>query len=393
MNTNDVQNRRRKKGNPDTHRKVSAFNAVIFFGVIILADLLLILSHGRTFSDNENRMLQQPPALTGTSLTSGRFMNQFEDFVADQFFYRDGWIQTKLKMDKMLGRKSSNGVYFGRDGSLIEDTAVPDDEDLARNLEAINHFAQIHPDLAVVMSVVPNASEINVPMVPAGAPLRSQTRDIEKIKSALSGDVLFADVTDILLRHRQEQLYYRSDHHWTSLGAKYAFEEIAGYMGIHPDSSYQVLTVADDFSGTMASVSGDFGVTDLVDIYVDDPEIPYYVEYAGDPVKYSSIYKSSALEAKNKYEVFFGGNYPRITVTTTNRTERNLLVLKDSYANCFIQFLLPYYDKIVIVDPRYYSDDLEAELASSAITDVLILYNENTFVQDNSLSGVLDPEA
>ena len=109
-------------------------------------------------------------------------------------------------------------------------------------------------------------------------------------------------------------------------------------------------------------------------------------------MKYSSIYRSEALEQKNKYEVFFGGNFPKITITTLNETGKNLLVLKDSYANCFIQFLLPHYDHIIMVDPRYYSDDLEAELNASDITDVLILYNENTFAQDNSLAGVLISE-
>ena len=87
-----------------------------------------------------------------------------------------------------------------------------------------------------------------------------------------------------------------------------------------------------------------------------------------------------------------GGNFPRAQITTMNGTGRNLLLLKDSYANCFVQFLLPFYDRIVVVDPRYYSDDLEADIADNGITDVLILYNANTFFEDNSLAGVLEQE-
>ena len=380
-----------KRKNPDSHRKVSAFNAVIYFGLIIIADVFLLFSHSRPFSENENRMLQQVPALTTASLTSGKFMKQFENFTADQFFYRDGWIYSKLKMDKLLGRKMSNGVYLGGQGYLIEDTAIVNDSGVERNINAINHFSVSHPTIRKIMTIVPNSSEVNQSLVPAGAPIRDQSEDIGRIRDSLGIDIQFVDLLNTLKGHSSEQLYYKSDHHWTSLGAKYAFEEIAGALQIDPDRQFTAMTVADDFSGTMAATSGDFGVTDTVEIYAADPEVEYYVEYAGDPVKYSSIYDSSALENKNKYEVFFGGNYPKVTITVLNDTGRNLMVLKDSYANCFIQFLLPYFDRIVMVDPRYYSDDLEEEITSSEITDLLILYNENTFVQDNSLAGVLDP--
>ena len=384
--------RKKRRPDPDTHKKVSKWNALIFFGFIVVADVVLLLSHGRVFSDTENRMLQQAPSLSMQSLTSGKFMNQFEDFVSDQFMARNGWIYSKLKMDKILGKKESNGVFLADAGYLVEATAAPDEERVSRNVTAINQFAGANPGINVVMTIVPNSSEINQSLLPAGAPLRNQREDIGHIASQLSGDVTFADVSDVLQSHSQEDLYYKSDHHWTSLGAYYAWQAIALALQTPSDDEYQVLTVADDFSGTMASTSGDYNVYDKVDIYVNQPEVDYYVEYSGDPVKYSSIYRSEALEQKNKYEVFFGGNFPKITITTLNETGKNLLVLKDSYANCFIQFLLPHYDHIIMVDPRYYSDDLEAELNASDITDVLILYNENTFVQDNSLAGVLISE-
>ena len=384
--------KRIKRNNQDTHRRVSVFNAAIFFGLIIVADILLIFNHGKLFSETENRVLQQAPVLAMSSLASGKFMTQFENFTADQFFYRNGFIYSKLKMDKLLGRKISNGVYLGANGYLFEDAAQPDDTKVKRSVDAVNSFALSHPGLNVVMSIVPNSIEINKDLLPAGAPVRNQKADIEDISSALEGNVTFVDVSGTLESHKNEQLYYKSDHHWTSLGAKYAFETIAETLRIIPAAQYEIITVADDFSGTMASASGDFAVTDNVDIYVADIAPQYYVEYSGDAVKYSSIYSSSALENKNKYEVFFGGNFPKITITTAGNTGRRILILKDSYANCFIQFLLPYYDSIVMIDPRYYSDDLEAEIKDAGITDVLILYNENTFVQDNSLAGVLDQE-
>ncbi|MBQ9031005.1 MAG: hypothetical protein IJ106_06065 [Parasporobacterium sp.] len=392
MDRREEQKKRRKK-NLDTHKRVSVFNAIIFFGVILAADVILLFSHGRVFSENENRTLQQAPVLTSSSLTSGKFMKQFESFVADQFFYRDGWIYTKLKMDKVLGRKVSNGVYLGEQGYLFEDAAVPAQQSLDRNLDAINQFSNSHSGIRQVMMIVPNASEVISDLLPSGAPVRSQAEDLTAISSRLGPQLQFVDLLPVLKEHKNEELYYKSDHHWTSLAAMYAFDVVAGEFDLSPSNQYRVLTVTDDFSGTMAATSGDFDVRDRIDLYLTEPEVDYYVEYSGDPVKYSSIYSSSALEQKNKYEVFFGGNFPKITITTVNHFGRNLLLLKDSYANCFVQFLLPYFDRILIIDPRYYSDDLEADIAAAGITDLLILYNENTFVQDNSLSGVLDPQA
>ena len=382
-------NRRRKK-NPDTHRQVSVVNAIIFFGLIVIADLILIFSHSRAFSENENRMLEQAPELTVSSLTSGKFMDKFESFISDQFFLRDNWIYAKLKTDRFLGKQKSNNVYLGKNGYLFEDTAVPVSEYVDRNIEAINSFVEAHPRIKTVMTIVPNATEIYKKYIPTGAPVRIQRNDILNTKGKLNENIKFVELLSTLASHKSEQLFYKSDHHWTSLGARYAFEDIANAMGIRLTSTFKPMVVADNFSGTMAAGSGDFGVTDKVEIYVADPEVEYYVEYSGDASKYSSIYNLEALNNKNKYEVFFGGNYPKITITTLNYSGRNLLVLKDSYANCFIQFLLPYFDKIVIVDPRYYSDDLEADISSERITDLLILYNENTFVQDNSLAGVLE---
>ena len=223
--------------------------------------------------------------------------------------------------------------------------------------------------------------------------MTDQMADIRAVSSALSPDITFVSVYDTLRSHSEEQLYYKGDHHWTSLGAKYAFETIAPYIGISdPIKSWNVMQVTDSFSGTLSSASGSFSTTDSIEIYAPETEMAYYVEYAGDPVKYSSVYSSKALDSKNKYEVFLGGNYPRISITTVNDTGRNLLLLKDSFANCFVQFLLPFYDRIVIVDPRYYSDDLNADMDTCEITDVLFLYNANTFLEDNSLAGVLDPE-
>ncbi len=366
--------------------------ALLFVLLIIASDISLIFSHSREFSARENRVLAQSPALTGAGLTSGRFMSDFESFVEDQMFLRDAWISAKLTMDRLLGRKESNGVYLAGDGYLIEKAKEPSERSFDRNIHAITQFAERN-DIPVVMSLIPNAVTVLNDLLPAGAPAGDQKAEIREVSEQLSPYLDFADVTDVLMEHAgtDEQLYYRSDHHWTSLGAKYAFEALAPHLGLTQTvSEYTVMTVTDSFSGTLASSSGDTGVKDRIEIYVADTEQQYVVEYASENRKVASIYSSEAAVSSNQYEVFFGGNYPLINITTLKDNGRKLLLIKDSYANAFVQFLLPYYEAIYIVDPRYYSDDIDLLIKNNAVSDILILYNCNTFAEDNSIAAALE---
>jgi hypothetical protein len=131
---------------------------------------------------------------------------------------------------------------------------------------------------------------------------------------------------------------------------------------------------------------------DRVDIYVPKTEVSYSVNYVDSQKRVASLYNRAALEQKDHYTVFFGGNHGRVDITTTAETGRCLLLLKDSYANCFVQFLYPHYDRILMVDPRYYYGDLENLISSQSVTDVLYLYNLDTFLSDSSLADVLGAE-
>ncbi|MCQ2530599.1 MAG: DHHW family protein [Lachnospiraceae bacterium] len=376
-----------------SQKRIFKYVLLIFAIVIIIADACLLIMHNKSFSESENRMLAQAPKLTVDNLMSGKFMTQSDSFVADQFPLRDDWIQLKLKADRLLGRQTSNGVYLGKDGYLIEDAAAPLEPSYSKNLAAISLFANTYPELNMVMTVVPNAVSICDQLMPENAPIRDQMEDLAYIQKIANISLDFVDLTDTLKAHKEEYIYYKSDHHWTSLGAKYAFEEMAPALGIDPSeliTDYDIITVADDFTGTMASNSGDFSVKDSIDIYMAKAEdFQYVVEYVDQQKKSATIYNSSALEQKNKYEVFLGGNHPQINIKTTNLNDRNLMIFKDSYANTFLQFLLPYYQSITIIDPRYYSDDCSKLISEGEITDVLFLYNMNTYAEDNSLAAVL----
>ncbi len=362
---------------------------LIFAAVIILADACLIMMHDKKFSENENRTLAKFPEFSASTLTSGKFMSDAETFVADQFFLRDQWISLKFYTDKYTGHENSNGVWLGCGNYLFEDVSAPD-KTFKKNVKAVKKFAETHPLQNTYMTLVPSAINVLDFMTPIYFPVHKQADDITYAGQYLDEALKFVDVTDVLKAHKYEDIYYKSDHHWTSLGAKYAFDSIANAMNIKPIYEYDIMRASEDFSGTMASTSGNFNVKDNVDIYVPKTtDFAYVVEYTDLQLKSATIYSSAALSTKNKYDVFLGGNHPLINIKTTCNNDRNLVIFKDSFANSFIQFILPYFETITIVDARYYSDDCKKLIDNSEATDILFLYGANTFVTDTYLADVL----
>lgn len=349
-----------------------------------------ILVKDREFSDSENRMLAQFPEISFSSLLDGSFLEGLGDYTADQFPGRDAWITLNLKMNMALGQKEFNGVYLCEDGYLIQIPQEPNWVQAERNLAAAETFAAKYPDLNMVMTVAPNAVTVLSDLLSANAPARDQREDIAWIQGQLNA-VQFCDVTDALAAHSDEYIFYKTDHHWTSLGAKYAFYAMAERMNLEPikESDYTAYPVSNTFQGTLSSKSGSHTSSDTVEIYIPHSGIDYYVTYADTGENISSLYRRSALNEKDHYTVFFGGNHARVDITTTADTGRCLLLFKDSYANCMVQFLFPYYDHITMIDPRYYYDNIDLVIKSESITDVLFLYNADTFLNDTSLADVL----
>ena len=389
MENNKKPRPARRSPVPKNRRLQGQYLSWLLLGLIVLFLVLNLITPDREYSENENRKLSQMPAFSFSALADGSYFSGLGNYIADQFAGRDFWISLNLGFSQLTGAREAGGVYLCADNYLMEIPGEPNHESVARNLEAINAFTAAHGNLKVYMTVVPNAVTVHADKLPANAPCRDQIADITGIKNTLVG-VEFLDVTDALLAHSEEMLFYRTDHHWTSLGAKYAFDFMAPRMGIEtPVEQYTVYTVSNSFEGTLSSKSGSHAVRDVVDIYAPTTGIEYYVTYANDQSSICSMYVRSALEQKDHYTVFFGGNHGRLDITTTANTGRSLLIFKDSYANCFIQFLYPYFDHITMIDPRYYYDNVETVIRSEAVTDVLFLYNANTFLGDTALADVL----
>ena len=287
-----------------------------------------------------------------------------------------------------------NGVCTGPDGYY--EIEVPDDGQSEANLSAIVDFAEKYPDVQTSVMLVPDAACILSDRLPAFAGVEDQKQLLGVAKQRLGDDVNWIDAVSVLNNHVSDKLYYKTDHHWTTLAAFYVFRESAASLGIDGEvgENFASYTISDDFNGVLASKSGvGLSEKETIDIYVptqgDDDVV---VNYVDEGRKTTSLYDSSKLETRDQYGVFLGGNSSVIDIRTVSPEKKRLLVLKDSFANCFIPFLAPYYREIVVVDPRYYSGTIGDIMDTYRITDALVLYSGNTFFTDNHLSGVLTGE-
>lgn len=376
--------------------RIESLIGKIFLLSLFLVLLVNIIAPDREQSDQENRMLDTMPKLSLTGVLNGDFMEQWESYMSDQFAGRNLLRGLKVKLDRLGGSRMENGVIIGKDGQLFEDIAVPDDELFKDNINAVRSFAEMYPDIPTTVMLIPDAACILSDSLPAFATVEDQSQMFSMVERGLGDSVSWVDAYSALNKHKTEKLYYKTDHHWTTQAAFYVFQEAAAGLGIEGDVSddYVSYTVTDSFNGVLASKSGaGLDEKEQIDIYVptagDDDVIVNYVDEAK---KRTSLYDSSKLETRDKYGVFFGGNTSVMDIRTMSTSRQRLLVVKDSFADCFIPFLTPYYREIVVVDPRYYSGTLEDIMETYRITDALILYSGNTFMTDNNISGVFTGE-
>ena len=382
----------------DRKRKGQIENLIgkLFILLLFVFMLVNIAVPDREISEEENRVLETRPSLSMGTVMNGDFMEQWENYQSDQFAGRDFWRSFKVALDRLGGARMENGVYIGKDGQLMEEIEVPDDGQLEANLSALRQFTEDWPDIRTTVMLIPDAACILSDSLPAFAAVEDQRQLFGVAEQRLGDSVNWVDTVSILNNHTSDKLYYKTDHHWTTQAAFYVFRESASSLGIEGEvgDGFVSYTVSDDFNGVLAAKSG-IGLSEkeTIDIYAptqgDDDVVLSYVDEGR---KATSLYDSSKLETRDQYSVFLGGNASVIDIKTVSSSQKRLLVLKDSFANCFIPFLAPYYREIVVVDPRYCSGTMEDIMDTYRITDALVLYSGNTFFTDNHLSGVLTGE-
>ena len=358
----------------------AAYAAVVIF----FAASIFVMPH-RRFSPEENRILSEPPRLTANALLDGGFAKDTGDFFADHFPFRTELLKLNSAYTLALGRLECGSVMRGKNNNLIKRLEIYDENALKSNLKAIKELRQRAEDrgISTVFLCAPRAIDALSAYTPL--PLSSDTElwEIFKENNALCITSLLKEKAD-----SGEYVYFHTDHHWTPLGAYYAYVTLGERLGYepYPLSAFNEAEVCSDFFGSSYSAS-------LMPNAVPDSIIALRCERDSDvQVKdkstgeVSGLYNSSALDGTSKYDYFLGGNKAYLKIESGDKPR--LVLIKDSFANSLVPFLSLHFN-IDLIDPRYLREPLDRLLNSiydeGDIHALLILYNPETLCADAGL--------
>lgn len=347
-----------------------------------------ILLPDREFSEMENRYLMSTlPKFTADRLFSGKFAENFETYIDEQFPLRDFLKQASTDMNYTAGKRLIGGVYFASSNHLIGQQEEANKMLVERNIQSLLQLRENGTPLYVAL--IPNAASIWADKLPYGSPELDQSSLIKEVYSGLGEGCI--DIYSTLFDHRQEDIYYRTDHHWTSLGAYYGYEAMIRGMGMEPVrlEMYSPTLLSDGFYGTLYSKAPAHWISpDEIYFYAPDMGVKV-TAYDGKEYVERALYCMENLEKKDKYTVFLGGNQPQIVIETNMPGKPTLLVLRDSYFDSLVPFLQPHFSQIHLIDVRYYQQDLEQYIRENKIDMVLVACSVDQFVYVMNLATVI----
>ena len=381
------QHKRRRKGGL-IHYPVLILFSVFFVGMFLLD----CVTPDRTVSELENTTLTQRPKVTAQILSSAglnRFFNDYTQYTKDQIPGRDAWISLQSFVETALLQKTqSGGILLGDKGQMFDRTyglVSSEERTLPRNIAAVASLAARCPGKVYVM-VAPAASSIYPERVPAHAPLLQEESYLSQIQAAVeqAGGV-YLPLKDALSAHKDEYIYYRTDHHWTTQGAYYAYSELCSALGLEPfDRAAHTAVDVPDFYGTFYSRARTWNAQpDTLTYYdLDNPLTIYTVTGPGMPTEgqTTGLYDLDKLDVYDKYAAFLHGNNGLSRVEGDG--EGRILVVKDSYANSLIPFLTANYAQIDVIDLRNYNYGLDTLIAENGYDQILVLYSFDSFKSD-----------
>ena len=352
-----------------------------FFCLLLAVSALAgLFMPDRYYSEREKRTLTQKPQFTIADFTSGKFGDNLESYLSDQVPLRDGWVTMKTYMELAVGKRESSGVYICKDKSLMDKFTSYSKKRLTTNAAALADLQEKLAAEGISMStiLVPVAAQVLTDKLPAYAPMADYAA-ILQVLTDMGVDTV--DVFSALSAHSGENIYYRTDHHWTSLGAYYAY---CAWRGVQPNSEEWTQEVlCDNFHGTTWN-KVPLPTVPAEEITAWYKHINRSVSYNNGQYETDSIYERKYLSGSDQYAVFLNSNQAQ-TVIAGSGSSGKLLLIKDSYGNTFSQFPVEDYAEIHVLDLRFFKGDVVQYAEENGITDALVLYGTQNFVKDTNI--------
>ena len=345
----------------------------LFVLIIILINVFLLITFivckKEDFSSEENRYLTEFK------------LNNISEYVSDHFPFRNKLIALKNNFSKGIGKTKISNIYLGKDDYLLPEFSNIDNKKKDILIETINEFSK---DKNVDLIFAPDSIAINEDKINMmiGS---DEEKEIEYLYSKLNTNNINL-IDNFKKINEREPLYYKTDHHWNSYGAYYAYKiymesKNKDYL---PIESFKKNKVSDEFLGTSSSVV--YGLAKKENMYTFEYPSDLEVNYIIENKITNSLYNYDYLNKKDKYAMFLDNNHAYIKITNSLVDNNDsIIIIKNSYANSFVPFIVNNYHDVYVIDLRYYALSVSELIEENAIKDILILYNLNNLYSDLSI--------
>ncbi len=299
---------------------------ILFIIIIGSLSIINLISPSKSFSDKENRYLQQIPKISWASIKSGDFSSQFEKYTGDQFIFRDSWIGLKTLSEKVMLKKDNGRVYFGKENYLFDVKEDLDKVQYDKNINYLNQFVtnldSIDKEIEITALLIPTKASVLNDKLPPFAPTVDEDDLFNKLEKALDNDIKLVNPHKAL--SLESDTYYKSDHHWTSYGAYLGYKDYLISRQETPLAleAFNKEVVSEDFLGTSYRKANLFSYQgENIEKYTLKNYNKLSVLYNDVRVS-DSLYDESFLEKTDKYAYFMGGDHALVKISNTNISEK-----------------------------------------------------------------------
>src|SRR5574344_1000579 len=368
-------------------KRYEFISTIVFILIILFFSIAFLIYPKKTISAVANRSLQSMPKFKISALIDGTYISKTEDYFNDHFIFRNQFINLKTSVSKILLKDEINNIYFGKNDYLIEKHNNYEDKD--KLIKVLNNFYKKINYVNLNLLLVPTSISVNSEFLPNLLKSTNELDDINYIYDQITFNKI--RVYDEL-NNSSYQTFYKTDHHWTSYGAYIAYVKYASKNNITPISiqEFNIKEVTSGFCGTLCSKTGDYNhINDSIYTFTYK-DYNLNVNYVSSKKETNSLYEESYLNKKDKYSIFLDNNHPLIIITNNDIiSKKEIVVIKDSYANSFIPFLVNHFYRVHVIDPRYYKLSISDYIKNNPnIMDTIILYNMDTIDEDTGVLSI-----
>lgn len=353
-----------------------------FTVIIYIVTIISFIDKDKIFSEFENRNLKTNVRFSINNFVNGSFQEEYEEYVNDQFPLRNQWISIKSLNEYLLGKIENNGIIYGENKWLFEKFTSLNKVRLSNNINAINQFSKKY-DKSVSVMIVPNSYEIYNEDLPRGLYQIEQ----EKIIKDLYSNLIYSNNINLLDKFKNEKnnyIYYKTDHHWTTYGAYLAYCSFIESIGMKPiNLNYYNSNEINGFYGSYFSKAKPFNISSDIIKYYDFEDLEMNI--LGEEV-YNSIYDFSKINSRDKYSMFIRGNNALTIINNKNlKNGKKILVIKDSFANSLVPFLTQNFEEVHIIDLRSFNIKISNYMEENDFDNILVLYNFINLATDSDI--------